>query len=407
MRALVQVFSFDVVSKVFLGILGIVIIRYMPEDQYARYTLAISVVTVVTSTLASSFNRVYVVGYERLGLKSALSSFIGLQIWCIAILVVLTFHFRSHLDGVYWFVVALAFAKCLSDFCKTAFQQQLKFLPLSIIELARSVLFAVVLMTLIYVVGYHIQAWQALLAQALALFCVFFVALGRRIEPLALLKVGQTARLAGTVIRGEYRYLFGYFFVLAFFSQTDVFMLDSLGTKKMLATYGSALRYYTLLLLALNAVHVVLLPLISQVRTVAELDEIYAKQLKMVMVFAPLALLGGWLAQWIMPWADKGKYPGAVPVFRILAVSAIISFLFSPHANVVMRFNDFKFLFLLIGGGLLLNVALNFALIPPLAEIGAAGATLIAAGGVNFLTFLRARKHRLSLSLGEELHAPH
>ena len=58
MRTVVQVFSFDIVSKVFLGIIGIVIIRYMPAGQYAGYTLATSVVAVVAGTLASSFNTI-------------------------------------------------------------------------------------------------------------------------------------------------------------------------------------------------------------------------------------------------------------------------------------------------------------------------------------------------------------
>ena len=45
------------------------------------------------------------------------------------------------------------------------------------------------------------------------------------------------------IVRGEYRYLFGYFFLLAFFLQVDVFMLNVLSSRNEVATYGSAFRY--------------------------------------------------------------------------------------------------------------------------------------------------------------------
>lgn len=39
MKTVVQVFFFDLVSKVMLGTLGIALIRYMPAGQYADYTV--------------------------------------------------------------------------------------------------------------------------------------------------------------------------------------------------------------------------------------------------------------------------------------------------------------------------------------------------------------------------------
>jgi hypothetical protein len=44
MRAFVQIFSFDLVSKVLLGLINIALIRYMPSSEYARYTMALAVI---------------------------------------------------------------------------------------------------------------------------------------------------------------------------------------------------------------------------------------------------------------------------------------------------------------------------------------------------------------------------
>ncbi len=211
------------------------------------------------------------------------------------------------------------------------------------------------------------------------------------------MNVWEATRLAVAIIKAEYKYLFGYYAILAFFSQLDIFMLRIMTSDIELATYGSAFRYYSLLLLALGSVKVVFLPLIQGVTNANELKSIFHMHRKMLLVFGPVVLIGAWASQWIIPWIDMGKYPNAIPVFRILAVSAIISFAFSPYSTLILRFEEFKFLFLLISVTLLLNVGLNIILIEMLGAIGAAIATGIGFGFLNCSIFLRGRSniHRL------------
>jgi len=171
-------------------------------------------------------------------------------------------------------------------------------------------------------------------------------------------------------------------------------MLKAIASNIQLATYGAAFRYYTLVSLALASIHVVLLPAIQQLKSPDQLDELLAKHVRILAIFALVTGAGAWAAQWIIPAIDMGKYPDSVMVFRILAVSAILSFALSPHVNLLMRFEDFRFLTILISVALFINVTLNFPLVRSKGAVGASIATLIAYLFLNGSIFLRARRYR-------------
>ena len=214
-------------------------------------------------------------------------------------------------------------------------------------------------------------------------FAVFW----SRVEVRDIFHLRSAWRLASQVLKGEYRFLFGYFAILALYSQADVFLMKILAGDVELAVYGSALRYYMLLLLALGATHAVLLPSIKTAKDIWELHGIIRQYRKMLFFFVPIVILGAWASGWIIPWIDQGKYPGAVLVFRILAVSSIISFAFSPYVSIVIRHEEFRFLFLLILSTLAFSLALNGFLIPRFGGVGAALTNLFSYGLLNGLIY--------------------
>lgn len=392
MKAVFQVFSFDLASKVLLGILGMLLIRYLPQAEYAAYTLALSLVAFSSQSLVASFNRIYIVAYQKLRLKNTEMAFFALQLLLIAGLILLGTPLSFALGSLYWVIAALAAANCFSEFSKTFFQQDLKFFTFSLIELLRSLLFFCCTLLLIYLQQHELTAGAILLIQTAALLGVSWWAIGKKLTHLKGVGFSEIARFSTEIMKGEYRYLFAYFFILGLFTQTDIFMIGILGDDSMLATYGSAFRYYSILSLALGSVHVVLLPLIQKASNDRELFALFARHKKMILMFIPAVLLAGWFAQWFIPFIDNGKYPGAVLCFRILCVSAIISFAFSPHVNLVMRFERFRFLFLLICIALALNVAINMMLIPEFGAAGVAFATLISAAAVTIPIYFRSKK---------------
>lgn len=401
MVAIFKVFFSDVLSKAILAILGIALIRYMPQAEYAVYTFALAVVALASQVLSGSFNRIYIVGWERLELGGSISPILSLQLMGGVGIVMLVLPWAGQFHGVYWYVAALIFVTCLFEFSKTFFQRELRFSLFSVIEVLRSVLTAMGLLALLLIAGFDVRAWQVLVVQALAMLFIFIAFTGVHLNVGELFKIGEAFRMAARLANGEYRFLFFYFLVLAVFAQIDVFMLRLISDDLQLATYGAAFRYYSVLALGLSAVHAVLLPLIQRVKRYDELSAIFEKHRKMALLFMPLVILAGWGSEWLIPWVDLGKYPDSVMVFRILCVSVVISFAFSPHVNLVMRFEKFRFLSWLIVVALFINIILNYVLIAILGAVGVAIATLIASASVTVPIFIMSRRMTGDFRQGE------
>jgi len=81
-------------------------------------------------------------------------------------------------------------------------------------------------------------------------------------------------------------------------------------------------------------------------------------------------------------------------VFRVLALSSIVSFAFSPHVNLLMKLERFGFLLRLILVASAVAIALHATLIPRLGALGAAIATLLASALVTVRIFFAARSAR-------------
>jgi O-antigen/teichoic acid export membrane protein len=389
--AVLRVFSFDVAAKVLLAGVTLALIRYMEPTEYAHYTLAVAAASFVTQALANTFNRIYIVGYERLGLQGSAAAFLGFQLLVVGLVAVAAMPWHGVLKGLYLPAAALALATCLSEFAKTAFQRELRFTRFAQVELARAALTLGGVAAVLAAAGTHARGWQVVLVQAAALAAVFAATTARHVSGRDVLHPGRAAAIAVSVLRTRYGYLFAYFALIAGLSQLDVFVLSAITTPFQVATYGAAFRYYSLLSLALASVHAVLLPLLQQVRTPGEEDAIMARQWRMLLVFAPVVVAGAVAATWLMPWLDGGRYPGSVPAFQLLAVSAVVSFAFSPHSNVLLRCEDFRYIFWVAAGGLVLHFVLLVAMVRTYGAVGAAAATLITFAIVNTCVVLRAR----------------
>ena len=148
--------------------------------------------------------------------------------------------------------------------------------------------------------------------------------------------------------------------------------------------------------------HAVLLPTIQRVENIEELNDIIRMVNKLLLIFVPLVIGGAWASQWIIPWIDHGKYPNAILVFRILSISAILSFAFSPHVNLILRYEEFKFLLVLVCGALLVDIIVNLMLIPRLGAAGAAISNLIAFGFLNGAIFWRSLRQQKIFMRGSQ-----
>lgn len=404
MKPVLQVFAFDVTSKVLLALAGLALIRYLPKSEYAILTLIFPFVAGIVQGVTANLNGVYLVGYKRLNLDENPQMFLALELWLLGGVILFTAPFASFFSNTFAIVVVLILGTGLLEFVKTFYQHQLKFISFSLLESARAALYLGALVCLVWITDGRFQAWHVLSLQAVCVLAVALIAFGKRLDPTVLFRFREIFSIAKSIFRSRFLFMFGYFFILAFVVRVDVVMLKVLemsdvDAELQLATYGSALRYYGLVMVLLAAMHTVFLPLTQRVTNRKDLSSLLVKHQRMIFVIVPVVLLGAWLSRWIIPLIDLGKYPDAYVVFRILAISSIVSLAFSPHANILFRYDAYRYMFFVVCGAFIVNVGLNAILIPRFHASGAAWATLVAMGIVNGLTYAKSRSLIISSPL--------
>lgn len=396
-KSIATVFSINLLSKGFLALSSFAIIHFMPVNQYAVYTLSLAITSLLTGTLATIFNPIYIVGYMRFYIGNNSAPYLGAQLIAVLATATLIYPFSKLEGSIFIILVLLALVNCCSDFLKTIYQQLLRFDRFAQIELSKSLFIVITLLCLITIYQERIHAWHTLLIQAAAVVVVVLPLLVKLDIFCDIHRIGIGLNICKKIILSEYRYLFGYFFVESIFGQLAVLMLKILNKEHELATYGSAFRYHSFLVfISSGAVQAVLLPTIQRVVSKAEMNQIFTKHLTLIFAYVPLIFVGAIAAQWIIPWIDGGKYPNAVRVFQILTASSIFLFAFNPYVNVILRFEKFIFLFVLICTIVIVKLFLSIVLIPSFGSIGAAWLTFIGHFVLNVSIFIYA-KHIIKL----------
>jgi O-antigen/teichoic acid export membrane protein len=216
------------------------------------------------------------------------------------------------------------------------------------------------------------------------------------------LKKSQVPDVAATVqsfreLAARYPALVGYCLLLAVSTQMDVLFLKALADEPTLAGYGSALRYYQLLVMALASANTVLFPQVSRAETASELVALYRNHLKVSVFFLGVVAMAMAVAPFVMPIVDQGRYPQAVPAFLVLAVSAAISFVCAPFVNVLLRQGQFRLLLITLLVAVVVGAVLQVVLIPLWGGVGAALATLTSSAILTLQCYRVARRTLTSL----------
>lgn len=387
-RRAISVFAFGVLSRVFSASATILLIRLLPVNEYAEYTIALSVVTLISQSIANSINRLYIISYKKHRLGDYRGSLLIVQS-LVAASIAWCFQYALGLSSTIGAaIILLSIAIISSEYVKTEFQRQEKFSNYSWIEVARGGAWFILIAILMLVLN-EMDAKSALIIQGLAIALITVPVISRLGMGIGMFRIREGYRMLSLMLSGTHSYLFLYMISIAVFSQLDVLMLKALSDQMNLATYGSAYRYYSILLLGLSSVHAVLLPSVAKIETLDELHAIYKKHIPLIIIFSSCVIASMFVAAHIIPWVDKGRYPGAVQVYWIMAASSILSFAFSPHVHLIMRFERFKYLFCVAALSTLLNGLLNILLIPGYGATGAAITTLVAFGVLNSSIFIK------------------
>lgn len=391
MKSILQVFSSNLAARILMACGLLLLVRYLPAAQWADYTFAFALVGIAAPMLTALFNMVFIVGDSDRTRHDA-TRFFSAQLWiCLALLAAspLAYPWEGHL---LMSAACLNLMQCLSEFAKTCYQQQQRFSRLSLIEFSRAALFVVGIGGLIAMRGESTTASDVLLVQAATMVPLVLPLMVSAIDWRGLLRFNEAFQLLGDLAARRFRHLTGYYILLTLLGQSTIMLLRGLGSELELATFGTAFRFYGLIMLALNAVLVVQLPAIKQAADPQSVRSILQQHRRLAPWFTLLIAAGAIASPWLIPLIDGGKYPAAPGLFQILSVSVAISFVLSPYSIVTMRAADYRFMFRVM----LLTTPLSIAGCGLLFQVG--GSYAIAWGFVatylasNLAIYLRARR---------------
>jgi len=188
------------------------------------------------------------------------------------------------------------------------------------------------------------------------------------------------------------------FTITTIYAQLDVVLLQTLKGFQMVGWYAAANRFVDAVAWIPQSAMGAVFPALSLVAATESrrLEFAYEKSFKMLAIVAlPLAVGIGITADSLVPLAFGHSFDPSIPALRILAPSIALLFVnnaFIYTLTAVNRQVDFTRLSLVT---LVVNIALNLALIPPYGYLGAAAASTLTeaalfAGGLWLLRRYRA-----------------
>jgi len=173
-------------------------------------------------------------------------------------------------------------------------------------------------------------------------------------------------------------------------NQTDSVMLGYFGQITQTGWYNAAYRIIGAVLIPMGLISASIFPVLSKSfgETKEKLQKIWDYYMELMIFFAiPLVIGGIVLAPKIIDFIYGPSYTPSVLAFQILIIMAGIIFLYYPFYQILVVFNRQKRTFWAILAGAIINVILNWILIPKFSLYGAAVATVITQLLIFFLLF--------------------
>lgn len=179
------------------------------------------------------------------------------------------------------------------------------------------------------------------------------------------------------------------------YSQTDSVMMGYLGQISQVGWYNAAQKIIGVTVIPAALISTSFFPALNS--AFSQSKEKFQKIFNYffgVMIFLafPIVVGGTVLAQKIIDFVYDPSYFPSILTFQILILMAGINMLSFPFGQILVVFNQQKKIFWITLSGAIVNVILNFILIPKYSLYGAAVATVITVFIVLFLFFQFTRK---------------
>lgn len=185
-------------------------------------------------------------------------------------------------------------------------------------------------------------------------------------------------KLVGSIIKTAWPFVF-IIFLGAIMGNMDIYMLGVWKDSTEIGLYASIQRMQNFIILIPSTIAVAILPLMSRLIVTDKTQSrmVLEKTLALIMLIGlPIALGGMILADQIIPSVFGQDYLGAIPIMQVLMLMMLASFPLFLLSNAIFTHNRQKELVSAYVLGILVNILLNFLLIPQFGAVGASVATL-------------------------------
>jgi hypothetical protein len=318
----------DAGAKALTGLLVLCLVRLLQPRDFAAYVFLSSLVILSATLLSGFFNRHYIMTEAA---DSAARMYRALQVAASASVFIAAALFLG--AGTESAPLAAGFvctvAAAAYDFRRTHAQKVQAFAAWSKADVLRAFVLMVLSLPLANLLQGPELVTGLLGAQAFAFGCAAYA-----------LPVLPTAspqkKMPRLADRGALA-LVGYFALVGVFGQLPILALKQIADTDTLASFGSAFRYYGLLLGVVAAASVVILPRVAQTKDLAAT----LRSLGAVLgVAGGLGLTAAVMGYFAIPVVDGGKYPDAPLLFALLCTGLIPGLVLAPLTAVFMRTDD-------------------------------------------------------------------
>lgn len=187
----------------------------------------------------------------------------------------------------------------------------------------------------------------------------------------------RTVKYAGSVFLGSV-------LTLVVFRRSELFFLDHYATDTDIALYSVAFSLTTTLVLVPQSLANVVAPAVATIFGAGQMDRVrsgYSRTLRMLVLGSlPVTAAGLALGPELLVVVFGGEFTGSGTPLVILLTAFPLIPLMNASYSVVVGLGKARFPLVAGAGSAIVNVALDFALIPSHAAVGAAAANAIAQG---------------------------
>lgn len=371
-----NVFSFDILSKVFMAVMSILIIRLLSIEDYAIYVKFLSISSLVFSILGQGLSVAFVrFATERIsrGNNDIHRLFIIFNVFIVGLTIsaMITIPLLKNAYNITTFlsIMSLSYggSLALNRMNQSYFQAKEKFTLSGIITNLRNIVLFLCLLFAYFLwknVNVNIISLITIISTMAAfLLGVFWIK--RDNTSITIEKFSQNT--IKDVIH-ESSWLIIYCILVALFDQVSILIMSKISSDTTIAVFGVATRYYFLMLTLLASMNTILRirtsksdMVDSQFARIQFTKDWIKKTWRISALICLFAIFG---SGFIFPLLNGHDYDSAITTFRILMIGVFISYVFAPNVSVMMSAKKHKLLCLLAFIAFLVNIIVCFTLIP-------------------------------------------